>query len=461
MNRYWLCVNSMLLVWIAAASSARADSSQLPVYQAEPCCQLCPDALADTPASGLQEGRDGWLFPAPSRPVTALLKQSERFRLMSLFVRQMAAKGSHIMLVMTPPRTLIYAERQQNQSANAVTLNEYRQTLAGFRRAGFLVPAYDNLRQPETGAAGESFFFKRDLRWTSAGARQTAQMVATEIRKLPLFQQLPEQRFVTRPQGWLKINGALNHQSQTLCGGQRYPVEYTPHFMTKAVSINSGTSAAMEEDILLIGSSQSVDNGFNFNGFLQQELARNVVNHTAADGDSSVAWMNLLMSASYQQNPAALILWEMPYEHSALSTSMLRQLIALADNGCESRAVLGQTVQTFQGHKLEDLVFSERLLQQRPGELIFDMTFSDPAIKQLQLTVWYSDGGKSDFEINRTGQIHDNGRFSFVLGNADDLQQQRFFVSLDLMLPEAARGKTSVTTRVCRAQVKPLQTAGR
>ena len=262
---------------------------------------------------------------------------------------------------------------------------------------------------------GETFYFKRDPRWTSSGAQQTAELVASSIRQLPLFQKLPEQTFTTHVQGWLKINGTLNHQALASCDGLHYPLEYTPHFITKNTSINP---AEASDDIMLIGSRQSVKNRFNFDGFLQQALARKISNRTTIDGDSSVAWMNLLVSAPFQHRPPALILWELPYEQRHLTASLLRQLIAQANNGCESSTPLEHSEKTFQGKKLEDLVFTNRLLKTNPSDLIVDLKLSDPAIDQLLFTIWYSDGGKSDFQIRKNTQPDKTGRFSFVLGNS-------------------------------------------
>ena len=451
MNKYWFGFNSMLLLW-GYAISVYADISP-PQYQAEPCCQLCPDAQANLKASGLLQGKDGWLFPVVTSETTSeWLGQQDRQHLLSLFVRQMAIKGSQLMLIMPPPRTLMHANQQQG-NFSAITPDDYQQTLTYFRQAGFLVPAYEKMQPQASGSISETFYFKRDPRWTSTGARQTAELVASAIRQLPLFQKLPEQTFTTRVQGWLKINGTLNHQALASCDGLNYPLEYTHHFVTQNTRVSP---AETTDDILLIGSRQSVENQFNFVGFLQQALSRKVSNRTTTDGESSLDWMNLLISAPFQHRPPALILWELPYEQRHLTASLLRQLVAQVNNGCESSPALEHSEKTFQGKKLEDLVFTNRLLKTNPSNLIVDLKLSDPAIEQLLFTIWYSDGGKSDFQIRKNTLSDNHGRFSFVLGNTST-QQQRFFVALDLSLMGSANGNITVSTNVCRLPGKLLQ----
>lgn len=445
------------LLSVAGAGVSLAADNGLPKYAAEPCCQLCPEAQKTSAEVALKEGSAGWLFAATERATNAEpLITPERAFLLKLLVQELAQKGTTVMLVMPPSRTLMYADRQLNKGTAAEPTKEYLQTLSFFRQAGFLVPAYERL-QPTVSGSAQPFFFKRDIHWTSSGAMQTAQLAAADIRKLALFEQQPEQRFETTAQGVLKISGLLNNQSQTLCGGQRYPLEFTPHFVTKAVDEATTTSA---DDIWLIGSSQSVENRFNFNGFLQQSLSRKVSNYTPDDGNSSVGWTKLLASEAFQTKPPKLILWELPYEHRKLSASQLRQMVALVNNGCESYSTLEQKTQVFQGNKLNDVIFGANLLKTHPSQLIFDLKLSDPSIEQLLLTVWYSDGGKSDFQIRKNSQLTDSGRFSFVLGNVE-MRQPRFFVSLDLALPGAARGKTTINASVCHFPDNLLQTAGR
>ncbi len=435
-----------------AANTGRADAPQ---YIVEPCCQLCPEAQqgnANVPG-GLQEGRDGWLF-TPSGRVLAP-DHSEHRQLLSLFVRQLAEKGSSLMLVMPPPRSLMYAVKQREKS-DTDSLQDYLQTLNEFRQAGIHVPAYEQLLPQAGEQVTEPFFFKRDLRWTSIGARKTADFVATEIRKLPLFNQLTEQHFITQPQGWLKISSGLSNQSGMACGGQRYPLEYTPHFVTQAVNDDTNTP----NRILLVGSGRSVDSHFNFNGFLQQALARKIENLTDTTGNSVQNWLKILTSGRFQHQPPALVLWELPYESRELSTSFLRQMVALAGNGCEARPVLFHEVKTISGPQTNDLVFAGNLLETAPEQLVFDLTFNNPQIGQLLLTVWFSDGGKSDFQIRKNTASITDSRFSFVLGNIQS-EQPRHFVSLDLTLPDIQSRNIKVSTNVCRLQDKLLQAAGR
>lgn len=463
MTKYWSGFYTMLFsCWISA--SAYAESDGAPRYQAEPCCQICPVVPTQQASSGMpegkgiQEGKDGWLFTMVHQvAANERLMSSDRYALLKLFVSQLADKGTTLMLVMPPPRTLMYADKRQTPHDLKRDAAEYQQTLAYFRQVGFLVPAYETLQPSATGTEREPFFFKRDPRWTSAGARQTAELVANTVRQLPLIQQLPEQVFDTQMQGWLKINGTLNNQLSASCGGQRYPLEYTPHYVTKTAGVST---PAATDDILLIGSDLSVENRFNFDGFLQQALSRKVSNRTTRDGNSSLAWMNLLSSAQFQRQPPALILWELPYENRELNSSLLRQLVAQSNDGCEARPVLERSVKTIQGNQLQDLIFGERLLQTDPNELIVDLKLSDPSIEQLLLTLWFSDGGKSEMQIRKNTGFGEAGRFSFVLGNAS-MPEQRLFVSLDLTLPKAASNKVNVSTRVCRLQDKLLQTAGR
>jgi alginate biosynthesis protein AlgX len=454
MYKYWLVVFISLLCQLVTIP-VRAESSKTPVFKVDACCQLCPEAQVDAGHALLREGRDGWLFTDASVK-NRELASAENQRLLHLLVQQLNAKGSALMLVMPPPRELMYSDKQTLNSNTASLRHQYEQTLTLFRRAGVLVPDYDRLRAAASESEQETFFFKRDSRWTSTGARLTADLVAAEVHKLAEFRPQPEQQFVTSQQGFLKINGELNHQVQALCGGQRYPLEYTPHFVTQRAEAQL---ASMTNDILLVGSGRSVENLFNFRGFLQQALSRSVINYTASNGNTTAGWLDLLSSPTYQRQRSALILWELPFGERHLSTSLLRQLIALVDDGCEAHPLLSDSVKTVSGNQINDLVFGDALLQAKTKDLVFDLQLSDPSIEQLLLTVWYSDGGRNELQINRNANADHAGRFSFVLGHTPD-KTDRLFVSLDLSLAQTMPRNVSVSTRVCRLDSHPLQTAG-
>ena len=168
----------------------------------------------------------------------------------------------------------------------------------------------------------------------------------------------------------------------------------------------------------------------------------------------------MLASDRFQHQPPALVLWEFPFESRELSTSLLRQMVALVGNGCETRPVLLHEVKTISGPQTEDLIFANNLLETAPEQLVFDLTFNNPQIEQLLLTVWFSDGGKSDFQIRKNTASMTDGRFSFVLGNIQS-KQQRQFVSMDLTLPDSQSRNLKVSANVSRLQGKLLQGAGR
>ena len=467
---------AVLLGSSAVMSAAFAELPELPHYNAESCCQLCPAAADNNNYQGsflqsnyqIIEGQNGWLFRSQSDLKTDFVPNDDGLAMLSAFRKKLESRGSQVVLVYTPSRGLMHAAQLNGWPFEyARALANYQKTLQAFRHAGFIVPPLDQLTTLANNQA-DSYFFHRDIHWTPWGAQKTAELVASTVKSLPLYQQIPDKAFTTQLNGVMTQTGAMQAAVSHLCSGERFPSEYRQQYQTDAVTpaATSNTDSASSVlssskglgDVVLLGSSFSALSRFNFDGFLKQALGKDVTNMALSGGDNRGAWAEYLSSDAYQQHPPRLIVWEVPAQYNMSDKSLLRQLIPLVDNGCQSKKVLMQQSQALNQGTGTDLVFNRSLIGTRASDLVMDMTISDPTVHNVQVRIWYQDGTHDEFLVKQNKRAQTGGRFVFLLAR-DASRRERNYLSMDITGVDSKQPTLTMNTSVCRQEADALQTA--
>ncbi|BAN49549.1 alginate biosynthesis protein AlgX [Metapseudomonas resinovorans] len=456
MNRATYLIAATLLV---AASDLRAAP---PTYQAEACCSLCPAAASLDPSlpglaglGGLVEARDGWLFSRAQdlRSQFGLddysYKQLERLR------NALKHNGTELLVVYPPSRGLIHGDKLQPADRarfdQAQARENYRATLARLRKLDIWVPDLASLLEAQAGTP--DYYFKGDQHWTPQGAERTARLVAETARGIPALAQLPHGAYASQPAGLVGRSGSLQKAAQMACG-TGYPRQFVQGYVTRPLE----PEAAVEADVVLVGSSNSAD-AFNFAGFLEQYLGTPVRNASLASGGHTSALMQYLMSADYRKKSPKLLVWELDDADSLMQRNFYRQAIAAVGDGCSGQPALLQGRTGLAGGSRQVLFNgADGVLPIRGSDYRIELQLEAPDVQQLGATLTFMNGRQENLLFERgTGP----GRFLLELREDADWDDLTFLALSVQAMPGGSQGELSA--RLCKArsdQARPeLRTA--
>ena len=434
----WLCG-----ALLPAAVAQPAGVVQFPTFDAEPCCQLCPQA-AD-PASYntkfldsfrmLVQGSDGWLFRSQADLVTDFAPGPGDLDRLVEFQQALRERGVELVMMVQPPRGLMHADklREVGYPYNAAAARaSYERTLHALRANGIPVPDMERLLD-EPGSA--DYFWRSDHHWTPEGTRRTAQLVAERVVQMPQYQQLPRQQFVTHREGILGRLGTLDNAAGRICG-YGAPRQYLPRYVTEPVGGEGGAGLFGDESVpqvTLIGTSNS-GAAYNFAGFLSEYLQTDVLNASVVGGGMDGAMLAYLPSEEFKANPPKILIWELQHFHKLGDDMFYRQAMPLMEGGCNGiDPILEREVTLKQG--MTEVLFNGgggSVLPIRGRDYILDVQYSDPRVREMRGVVWYTTGNKDSLRIEHAqrGASHE-GRFVVEL-RSDLKWTEQVFMGLDL-----------------------------
>ncbi|MDX1456349.1 MAG: alginate biosynthesis protein AlgX [Marinobacter sp.] len=462
----WLPI---LALFGALGWAGSLQAVELPEYELERCCSLCPIA-ADASAydtgylknfTMLVEGRDGWLFrseaelPEQFGPNPEGLRELERF---ARYLKEHA--GTELVMVFQPTKGLVHPDKLPDHTPVPFSWNlaraNYMDALARFRQAGLVVPDLSPLlAEPDQ---EQAYYFKRDHHWTPYGARRTAEAVADRIRQMPVFDSLERQAFETRRSGLIRKDGSLQDAARRLCGDS-WPTQYVDEFRTEASGAEGEGAAALFGDealppITLVGTSNSKGaQDYNFAGALQEFLGVEVLNVAVAGGSYNGSMYEYLMSDDFQESPPKILIWEVPAYHTLDSIEFYRQVVPMVSDGCGTeKPVLERTTTLKPG--VNEVLYNGggQFLELPSSRYLVELQFSDPAVKEVDAFVWYVFGRKDRVDMEYGARVETTGRFMFELASGESWDGENF-MSLDLELkPEQVSDGLTVTARLCPRQ---------
>lgn len=457
LRRGWAGGLALLLgAAVAQAQEQPAPGMDAPQYSIERCCDLC--SAAYDPAAyntgflesflTLVQGHQGWLFRSKEDLRTHFGADADGYATLRQFVQTLERRGITLVMVVQPPRGLMQwaqlppIERSRYQ-ADMARLS-YRMYLQRLREAGAVVPAFEQLvNDPQ-----EEFYFRRDHHWTPSGARRAAALTAEAIRELPVFAELPRQQFKTERAGIMSKTGTLQRAARQICGFD-FPDQYVDQFRTRSTGDGGdllGDSTAPQ--IALAGTSNS-DPAYNFPGFLQEALETEVLNVSIGGGGLDGALFDYMTSDEFRQSPPKVLIWELASYHNLNDQAFQRQLRPLAADGCrDQRALVSHRGEVKAGRN--EVLFNGdgTVLPIKSKDLRVDMQFSDPAVTEIRTVIWYTNGRKETFKIERSKYVDTRGRFLFDLRDDGDWGDLTF-LSMDLQFEQAPKPGTTVEADLC------------
>ncbi|NGY04642.1 alginate O-acetyltransferase AlgX-related protein [Solimonas terrae] len=516
LNAVARCLRAPLLVaalvaalGIATPRPAAADDGDAPRYDIQLCCQLCPKAADPAAYDGssyledfrvLEQGRDDWLFRSGIDLTTDIEISDASIAQLHRLAAALRARGSELVIVLQPPRGLMDVDKLTDAERKhydfAAAKKSYAHALQRIRSAGVAVAPIDRLVDEHK---GYEYFFRRDHHWTPDGARHTAAVVADTVRALPAFEDVPRKTFVTHTASLIGKPGTLQKVATQICGGS-YSMQYVSGDITEpadggdANALLGDAGAAAGDDasggglldvadrhddgggllgdagddgevpqIVLIGTSNSdTKGGYNFNGYLEQDLGADILDTALSGGSFDGSLLHYLPSALYQKHPPKIIVWEIPWQNwpgaSKNPYKTYRQAVPLVHDGCEGRpAVLSNTIDLKAGSN--ELLFNGGGAAQPlvGARYWLDLQFDDPTVKDLHAVIWYFSGQKESLKMHFNQYVDNGGRFVTELRNNRPDYAKATFMGATVEMDQPPAKPLHLTARICEAEGAPGQ----
>jgi len=253
-------------------------------------------------------GTGGWIFlkaellprPEASRSIRSRAAAVVRLQ------RQLAARGTRLLIAVSPNKTRIEAAHLRGGLPEGFPVAGYAQFQNLLRAAQ--VDTVD-LASPLSAAGGERYY-RTDTHWNVRGAAVAARALS---KTLSSWNIQGSQSFVTRPTAplqerpgdLLRLMG-LEHvpDGWRPAADHERPVETTELGSSSAGLLGAGDS------VVLVGSSYCLRG--NFQGALEQALGHTVVNAAREGADYAGSLREYLADPTFAAAPPRVLIWEIP-----------------------------------------------------------------------------------------------------------------------------------------------------
>lgn len=302
----------------AAAYQERFDSESLLFEPATTIWGVLEYALFDQGRPGLLIGSDGWLysteeFAYPSQPELAAALLEANLAEIAAVDERLRQQGVELVVALLPAKARVYPEHLGRYRLPEGPSGRYQEALAGLQERGVTVV---NLLQPLLAAKENgSVFLRTDTHWTPFGARVAARRIAGEVARLGPFQWLDEQEYVTSSSEPRPYRGDL---TRFLPLGTFYEAigpadDLLKQFETSASSsAGSDLFAAVQLPVVLVGTSYSQDERWNFPGWLREALGNDVLVAAQRGEGPYEPMIDYLDGEAFSSAPPRLVIWEIP-----------------------------------------------------------------------------------------------------------------------------------------------------
>ncbi len=431
----WGLLSSVLSVLSAAGAAQGAEPAAItaPVYEAKECCTLCPkaadpDSYATTFLKDylyLVQGEGQWLFRTEAELNITAQKDELVWDDLERMVKDLNARGTKILVYLSAPRAVVQAKRLTPEVRARfdydALLKNYQGYLERLRKVGFIVPPADRFASVE----GEDFHFQRDAHWNPSGAKRAAELIAEYIK--PLNFGFPPKAFVTKPSSVITRRGTIAFAADVICGS-RYPTESSIFYETTAPATDDLFGDEPVPEIALVGTSFSGSAEYHFMGFLRAALQTDMLQNSFAGAGFDGSITQYLASPAFQKAPPKLIVWEFPYQFFGRADhATMRRIVPLVNNGCANRkALISSEVELTNSGEYKEVLFNggANFVDEKSKNLVVDMQFSDPNVREISSEIWYLDG-RHELIRSRYNQFTNmEGRFVLELSRAPEYADQ-------------------------------------
>ncbi|HAB02247.1 MAG TPA: hypothetical protein DCE25_04655 [Pseudomonas sp.] len=278
----------------------------------EPSVELWADAqfhLFGEGTKGVVLGKDGWLFTnqeyrVPNdlqANVQAQIEQIDKVR------AKLAEHGKELVILPLPMKLDVYAAHAEHAFDPRV-ISLYDQFVSQLQsRQLDVVPLREAFL---ANINGPQLFLKSDTHWSPEGARLSAYELARQRPQL-----LGEQTYVSHKAGEKEVKGDLMNYLQfdhARLAPQFGPNPIALYETLKAQQSADDLFAEQDQSLLLVGTSYSKIDDWNFVGFLKEALNRDLLS-IAVEARGPFEAMNQFLASEQLASPQIdTVVWEFP-----------------------------------------------------------------------------------------------------------------------------------------------------
>lgn len=419
----------------------------------------CPD-LGDQGKLTFDEmtqGKDGWFFRINRDLDSQLLLTPEVETLFSRFAKALQRRGTLLVLSPVPPRAAVArdyldtTDPLQAAFSPDKAVENYQQVTQNLAQAGVMMPnLFETQPPPNEMPNDRPFFFKRDHHWTPYGARAVAQKIGEVVKATELYKTLKPSTYETKiisRSGW-KPSMAI--ELQRLCRDV-IPPEPFERFQTQMVAGNDADALFGDEQgsepAVLVGSSFSAVQEYNFDGFLMEATGLEIANHAISAGMQFNAITSYTSSPSFENAHPPFIIWEMPHliDIGQQALVMFRQMIPATYGVCSENEAIAHNKVSIKGGR------SAPLLKLFKGSKVSGQNYylfigtPNLGLAKFTLQFEYDDGDGEWFTVDRSQHFENTGRFFVEL--SDETEGNLRSVTID-GLPNT---NAELDVRLCKA----------
>ncbi|WP_236206959.1 alginate O-acetyltransferase [Pseudomonas tohonis] len=266
---------------------------------------------------GVVIGKDGWLFSDEEfDPVADGSRHLQENLAMIQGVRdELANRGVTLVLAIVPSKSRLYPEYTGDARPTALRQDLYAQFRGAARKAGIIAP--DLLGTLEQAKSNGQVFLRTDTHWTPLGAEVVANALGEAVRSAaPLSGDAQE--YVTEAvknedyKGDLTRFLPLDPMFENLMPAPDKLQKRETRAAVEGEASGDSLFADSTVPVVLVGTSYSANQNWNFAGALRQSLQRDLVNH-AEDGHGPILPMlKYLKSDELKDAAPQLVIWEFP-----------------------------------------------------------------------------------------------------------------------------------------------------
>lgn len=395
-------------------------------------------------------GKEDWIFRSQSDFKTDFSLPKPTLDLLQEINNAMSRRGVNLVMLLTPTRAMMHpgavreGDRRKYGYSNLDAIwKSYNGMIESLRKRGIDTVGIERISD-ET-----SFFYHMDHHWNPDGARMAAKTVATYVKALREYQDIPKVKFITREAGEYDFEGVSKKVFKKLCKTKQ-PPERIIRYVTEQAGASSAESELFGDapvpGIVLLGTSNSTmePSNANFEGFLKEELEADVLNMSVSGGGLDTAMITYLTSSYYRDNPSKIAIWEIPsYYDIKTQKSFFREAVAGAYGSCKGKEVAGAENTPITDQTVYAL---EKLTPKKisGGQYYAEIVFSEPITKAFSVDFRYR-GNKDRFRFSRSGRAANPKVFYVELNR----EKKEHLDKIMLAVPEEMIGK-SVSVRVCK-----------
>lgn len=462
MRLFLLSILIATLSLCSTDSSAKKNAANEPkpvekqLYLAGQLLFSCPKlALHEKTDFGtLTQGFGGWFFREEADFTENYNLFPETRWFLARFAQALKEKNTALVFIPIPSRSWVaenfldHNNPVQGKFNSAKAKKNFAVYIARLRELGIIVPDLT----PTLEAArktSEPFFFKRDHHWTSYGSSATAWAVFRTIFNLPGYKNATHKKFETSFKDKQLWKTAMPLNIQRVCETDM-PAEEFPTYVTKLKASSDASALFGDEDesepSVLVGSSFSALEQFNFDGFLSQYSGLEIANYAIAGGQLFNSIISLTSSEGFEASHPPFFFWESPshYDLNDNSANSFRQIVPATEGVCQGENVVAEDTLTIEPEKTTKLL---KLNQPNIRGSRYYLYLSTPnmALAKFTLQFEYKDRDGEWFPIDRTDHFQNTGRFFVELNEEIDST----LISVSLINPLAVKAEMQV--KLCKA----------